>query len=178
MRILISSLSTRFLSVSIFVHLIAVLAYPEWIACMSNVSPLANDIINYSFFFSIFLDRGIPYISKDRHLRIEAIGNFLAENSQYDVVSLQEVWTEYDYQKIKKLAENVLPYAHYFYRWVMAQSRQRSVHLEFIPPFPFQRCLWVGVVRSVEIPDCDHAVSRMVGERIRSSHSTRRLVRW
>lgn len=63
-----------------------------------------------------FQHRGIPYVSKDRHSRIEAIGNFLSENDHYDVVSLQEVWTEHDYQKIKKLAENVLPYAHYFYR--------------------------------------------------------------
>lgn len=61
--------------------------------------------------------RGIPYISKDRHLRIDAIGKFLAFGN-YDVVVLQEVWTEGDYELIKKNTENTFSYTHYFYRFV------------------------------------------------------------
>lgn len=49
-------------------------------------------------------------------MRMQAIGNFFAENDKYDVISLQEVWTEHDYQLIRKLAEKYLPFSHYFYR--------------------------------------------------------------
>lgn len=67
-----------------------------------------------SFFFHVY-NRGIPFVSKDRQLRVEAIGEFLA-NGGFDVVSLQEVWSEHDYQLLKKRTENTLPFAHYFYR--------------------------------------------------------------
>lgn len=83
----------------------------------------AYDLFKFDFhvsknieIFSFFIIRGIPYVSKDRELRMEAIGNFFAENECYDVISLQEVWTEHDYQVIRKAAENHLPFAHYFYR--------------------------------------------------------------
>lgn len=48
---------------------------------------------------------------------MEAIGEFLAAGN-FDVVSLQEVWSESDYQYLKKRTENVLPFAHYFYRYM------------------------------------------------------------
>lgn len=66
--------------------------------------------------------RGIPYVAKDRQLRMEAIGNFLVGNNNYDVISFQEVWTETDYQLIQKLVENHLPFSHYFYRYVCVRS--------------------------------------------------------
>lgn len=72
--------------------------------------------LNINIFLNYLKSRGIPFVSKDRELRMEAIGNFLAENEQYDVVSLQEVWTEHDYQFIRKIAEKQLPFSHYFYR--------------------------------------------------------------
>lgn len=68
------------------------------------------------FLFHSIHFRGIPWVSKDRHIRIEAIGNYLFENSKYDVISMQEVWTENDYQLLKLTIENVFPYSHYFYR--------------------------------------------------------------
>lgn len=60
--------------------------------------------------------RGIPYVSKDREIRMQAIGNFFASSSCYDVISLQEVWTEHDYQLIRKIAEKQFSFSHYFYR--------------------------------------------------------------
>lgn len=74
--------------------------------------------VNKLHFKCAFSCRGIPYISKDRGVRMQAIGDFFASNDHYDVISLQEVWTEHDYQLIRKLAERTLPFAHYFYRYV------------------------------------------------------------
>lgn len=64
---------------------------------------------------------GIPYISKDRDVRINAIGDQLA-TGKYDMVSLQEVWSENDYQTLKKQTELVLPFAHYFYSGVVGSG--------------------------------------------------------
>lgn len=58
---------------------------------------------------------GIPYISKDREDRVKAIAEELS-SGKYDLVSLQEVWTEHDYQRIRARVRDVLPYHHYFYR--------------------------------------------------------------
>jgi sphingomyelin phosphodiesterase 2 len=65
----------------------------------------------------LFIFRGIPYVSKDRDIRVKAIGDLLADGN-YDIVSLQEVWAESDYQYLKKRTEGALPFAHYFYRFV------------------------------------------------------------
>lgn len=54
-------------------------------------------------------------MSKDRETRVKAIGDVLASGN-YDIVSLQEVWSDSDYQYLKQRVENVLPFCHYFYR--------------------------------------------------------------
>lgn len=64
-------------------------------------------------------------MSKDRNVRMNAIGNFLADNDGYDVISLQEVWSETDYQLIRKIAEKSLPFAHYFYRLAVTRHRNK-----------------------------------------------------
>lgn len=46
---------------------------------------------------------------------MKAIGEELSKGD-FDVVSLQELWSESDYQYLKKVTETVLPFAHYFYR--------------------------------------------------------------
>lgn len=107
---------------------------------------------------------------------MEAIGNFLAENNHYDVVSLQEVWTENDYQKIKKMAESVLPFAHYFYRWASSSKIMWTEPLQNNFNFTLQWRLRIRSVRAVEVSNCDDSVPCMVGERIRSPHSARWLV--
>lgn len=64
---------------------------------------------------------GIPYVSKDRAVRVEAIGDVLSSGN-YDIVSLQEVWSDSDYQYLKKRVEGVLPFAHYFYSGVVGSG--------------------------------------------------------
>lgn len=54
---------------------------------------------------------------------MQAIGDFFAESKNYDVISLQEVWTEHDFQLIRKAAEKNLPFSHYFYRWVHSKNK-------------------------------------------------------
>lgn len=57
-------------------------------------------------------------MSSDRAPRIEAICEELS-SGQYDIVSLQEVWSQQDSEKLQKGTANVLPYSHYFHSGVM-----------------------------------------------------------
>jgi sphingomyelin phosphodiesterase 2 len=59
--------------------------------------------------------RGIPFLSKDVPARMNAIANFLAQ-STFDVVCLQEVWSNSDYELIKSKVQENLPFSHYFHR--------------------------------------------------------------
>lgn len=65
--------------------------------------------------------RGIPWISSDREVRVRAIADQLA-GGDYDVVSLQEVWSPADYEYIRDRVAEVLPYAHYFYSGVIGSG--------------------------------------------------------
>ncbi|CAG9865285.1 unnamed protein product [Phyllotreta striolata] len=64
---------------------------------------------------------GIPYVSKDRKNRMKAIACYL-KNSEYDVVCLQEVWTDGDFDLIKNESSNIYPYVHYFYSGVIGSG--------------------------------------------------------
>lgn len=61
------------------------------------------------------LCRGIPFISKDREARMNAIADELASGT-YDIVCLQEVWSIDDFKLISTKTERRLPYSHYFFR--------------------------------------------------------------
>ncbi|XP_065071036.1 putative neutral sphingomyelinase isoform X2 [Rhopilema esculentum] len=61
---------------------------------------------------------GIPFLTKACSFRISAIADELSKGL-YDVVALQEIWTEYQYAEIKKKVAKVLPYSHYFYSGVI-----------------------------------------------------------
>lgn len=63
----------------------------------------------------VTFSRGIPKVSKDHNQRIQAIAEEIA-SSKYDVVCLQEVWTDNDYEQIKTIVAEIMPYSHYFYR--------------------------------------------------------------
>ncbi|XP_067000528.2 putative neutral sphingomyelinase isoform X2 [Anabrus simplex] len=65
--------------------------------------------------------RGIPVISPDRIHRMDAIGDVLALG-RFDLVCLQEVWTEKDYFRIKERIISVLPHSHYFYSGVLGSG--------------------------------------------------------
>nr|XP_023030149.1 putative neutral sphingomyelinase [Leptinotarsa decemlineata] len=60
---------------------------------------------------------GIAVVSKDRKKRMQAIAEYLA-TSHYDVVCLQEVWTDRDFFLIRDKVVGVFPYSHYFYSGV------------------------------------------------------------
>ncbi|KAK3753757.1 hypothetical protein QZH41_016441, partial [Actinostola sp. cb2023] len=64
---------------------------------------------------------GIPYISKDIKKRFSHIAKELA-TGKYDVVSLQEVWSQTDYQYICTVVADVLPYTVYFYSGVIGSG--------------------------------------------------------
>lgn len=64
---------------------------------------------------------GIPIISKDKDVRVRHISEKLAQ-SDYDIISLQEVWSEYDYNKIRERISSQYPYSHYFYSGVVGSG--------------------------------------------------------
>lgn len=62
---------------------------------------------------------GLKYISKHRKERLRAIAQRLAE-SDYDVVALQEVWVEEDWNYISRMCKNVYPYSRQFRSGILA----------------------------------------------------------
>ncbi|CAL8401110.1 unnamed protein product [Arctogadus glacialis] len=56
---------------------------------------------------------GIRYLSKHCAQRYTMIGDLLAKG-QYDVVLLQEVWSEKDFDALRKKLASSLPFGHYF----------------------------------------------------------------
>lgn len=74
------------------------------------------DVYHILYIF-IICQRGIAGVSKNRKQRMKAIADVLA-GSNYDVVCLQEVWTNRDFFLIRDKVKNVLPYSHYFYRYI------------------------------------------------------------
>lgn len=69
---------------------------------------------------------GIPIISKDKDVRVRSISEKLAQ-SDYDIISLQEVWSEYDYNKIKERISSQYPYSHYFYSGVVGSGMRKEI---------------------------------------------------
>ena len=59
--------------------------------------------------------RGLKYFSKYRSERIEAITRFL-ENSDFDIVALQELWVQADYHIVRSRISRLLPFSKCFYR--------------------------------------------------------------
>lgn len=64
---------------------------------------------------------GIPIVSKDKDVRVKNIAEKFAQ-SDYDIISLQEVWSEYDYKKIKERISSQFPFSHYFYSGVVGSG--------------------------------------------------------
>ncbi|CAL1689423.1 unnamed protein product [Lasius platythorax] len=64
---------------------------------------------------------GIPYVSKNRVTRINAIAEKCASR-EYDIICLQEVWSTHDFKVIKTKVQEVLPYSHYFYSGVVGSG--------------------------------------------------------
>jgi sphingomyelin phosphodiesterase 2 len=64
---------------------------------------------------------GIPFISKDKDTRIKNIAQFLSK-SDYDLVSLQELWSDNDYEYLKSVLKLAFPYFHYFHSGVVGSG--------------------------------------------------------
>ncbi|WPK26230.1 hypothetical protein PUMCH_003579 [Australozyma saopauloensis] len=62
---------------------------------------------------------GLKYLSKFREERLQAIGNQISE-AQHDIVALQEVWVEKDWQYISTVCERAYPYRRRFRAGVIA----------------------------------------------------------
>ncbi|KAN0134335.1 Endonuclease/exonuclease/phosphatase [Lactarius tabidus] len=57
---------------------------------------------------------GLKYVSKRRSERIRAISRFL-ENSDFDIVALQELWVYADYGIVRSRLSRSLPFSKFFY---------------------------------------------------------------
>lgn len=58
--------------------------------------------------------RGLKYVAKNRVERIRAIAEVLAA-SDYDIVGLQELWVQSDFQHVRNAVLKNLPYSKYFH---------------------------------------------------------------
>eukprot|EP00794_Sanderia_malayensis_P012773 gene12773-14084_t len=57
---------------------------------------------------------GIPYFTTKCDYRISCIGDELSKD-RHDIIALQEIWIEDEYQSIKSKLANTFPHSHYFY---------------------------------------------------------------
>ncbi|KAI0003827.1 inositol phosphophingolipids phospholipase C [Russula compacta] len=57
---------------------------------------------------------GLKYFSKHRSERIKAIARYL-ENSDFDVIALQELWVHADYHIVRSRISRLLPFSKFFY---------------------------------------------------------------
>ncbi|KIJ66189.1 hypothetical protein HYDPIDRAFT_174358 [Hydnomerulius pinastri MD-312] len=57
---------------------------------------------------------GLKYVSKDRHERVAAIASAFSR-SDYDIIALQEIWVEADYNQIRDKVSHRLPYTKLFH---------------------------------------------------------------
>uniref|UniRef100_A0A8B9Z688 sphingomyelin phosphodiesterase n=1 Tax=Buteo japonicus TaxID=224669 RepID=A0A8B9Z688_9AVES len=57
----------------------------------------------------------IRYLSKRRQERVQLIGDML-RRERFDLVLLQEVWSEQDYSDLKARLGGCYPFSHYFRR--------------------------------------------------------------
>ncbi|KAJ1305146.1 hypothetical protein OPQ81_000182 [Rhizoctonia solani] len=74
---------------------------------------------------------GLEYASTDHPLRIRAIGDEIAA-SNYNIVGLQELWVQEDYECIKVKVAHKLPYSNYFQSGILGGG------LAIFSSFPIQ----------------------------------------
>ncbi|KAA8917410.1 hypothetical protein TRICI_000433 [Trichomonascus ciferrii] len=64
---------------------------------------------------------GLKHVSKFRENRLKGIGDQLhARGDDYDIVALQEVWVEADFEYIRDRIHGHLPYAKYYYSGIIS----------------------------------------------------------
>ena len=82
---------------------------------LSIAGTQTNKYILYCIFNQVGVYRGLKYVSKYRRKRVDAIARFLAD-SDYDIVTLQELWVFADYEHVREAVSKKLPYSKFFYR--------------------------------------------------------------
>ncbi len=93
---------------------------------------------------------GLKMVSDKRRERMAAIGAYLAR-SNYDIVTLQEVWMGEDFQTIRDAVRGALPYSHFFDNGIIgsgtcvftrAQIRDATFHEFTMNGYPHK--IWHG----------------------------------
>lgn len=59
----------------------------------------------------------MKFFAKNRTERVKALAESLTANG-YDVVCLQELWCDDNYNYLKQSCQNIFKYIHYFHRYV------------------------------------------------------------
>lgn len=54
-------------------------------------------------------------MSKKRQFRLQAIANAIS-TADYDIVTLQELWVQKDFEYLREQTRSSLPHAKYFFR--------------------------------------------------------------
>ncbi|CAE6377282.1 unnamed protein product [Rhizoctonia solani] len=80
---------------------------------ITTAEPLAMDTPDSQLRVLTLNCWGLKFVSKDRVVRTRAIGDEIAA-SNYDIVGLQELWVQGDYDYIKAKVAHKLPYSKYF----------------------------------------------------------------
>jgi len=66
---------------------------------------------------------GLPMkFAKDREVRVAALADYLSQCTDYDVVCLQEVWSETDFKFLRSRISQNLHYSHFFYSGVLGSG--------------------------------------------------------
>lgn len=63
---------------------------------------------------------GLKHLSRNREARITAIAERLRDSHEYDIVALQEVWVDRDYEQLKSAVAHFLPHSKRFYSGILA----------------------------------------------------------
>jgi endonuclease/exonuclease/phosphatase family metal-dependent hydrolase len=56
-------------------------------------------------------------VAKSRAFRLKSIAETFAKQD-YDIIALQEVWVQADFELIRASVQHTLPYSKYFYRYI------------------------------------------------------------
>ncbi|ORX90643.1 DNase I-like protein [Basidiobolus meristosporus CBS 931.73] len=60
---------------------------------------------------------GLKFVSEKRRQRLNAIAQYLAE-SKYDIVGLQELWVFEDFESVRRIVSEALPFSRFFHTGV------------------------------------------------------------
>lgn len=79
---------------------------------------MATEVLVHFLTFNCW---AIPYVSKNRKARMEAIADKFVD-SEIDIICLQEVWSVDDFKMIRAKTQEKLPYTHYFHSGVLGSG--------------------------------------------------------